>query len=265
MDIGQIWHCEASYSGDAIQDRADLDDVHPAWGIHMHWPDMDEGRGASLGATIYHARLESMCARYGFDVNDLEGIVDTILHLPPFDAHDPLLDEHPNPGVHRVRQAIVEMPDPQDPRMPYSERRDVLIAHADAVRQHMLSIDHAPREDRQAALDFRSACIDVLEEQCNADGIPLPARFRLNRELRAPRNPLAPLIDGGPLDGRRVMARRARDEYLAAAADRASDPAVVALQRPQTFGFSLDVPRLVPAADPQAPSGPVEVAVRRAR
>ncbi|MCC5580573.1 hypothetical protein IMZ11_33645 [Microtetraspora sp. AC03309] len=250
MELGQIWDCEASYSGALGNVQADLDDVHPAWGLHFHWPDLphpEGGTGVNNGMTIPHARLESMCATYGFDVDDLEGIVDTILHLPPFQLDDPLALESPDPGVHKVVAALADMPDPRTPRMPYDERREIMLAHADAVRAHLMRYEHAPRADRQAALDFRSEVIDVYEEQCTAEERPLPARFRLGRNIQAPAHPLAPLLEGGPLDARRVAARRARDEFLIDSAEKAADKAALALRRPLVFGFSRDVPKLVPA------------------
>lgn len=224
---GLIYHSEASYShqvGPTGQARADADDVHPFWGIHLHYPERKTGDdpGNHL-AMIPHARLESMCARFGFDPDDMATIVDTLLHLRVPSPNDPL--SWAQPGAAKVMTSVAGLPDPADPRLPYPERRDVLLAHAAAVRTHMHLLEAAPLADREGAVAAR---VFATAADQPGTGFAMP---------EVPADPLAALVSAR-LDPSRVAARRARDEWLLARADSAAERAAVALKGPNVFGFN---------------------------
>ena len=250
MESCQIYDCEASYSYSVrAPDRRldqlplDWDDVHPTWGIHFHWPDRphpDGGIGMDGGAAIPHSRLESMSARFGFDPGDLEGIVDTLLHLPRWSMDDPLAMR--DPLIRKVSRQLAKLPDPADPDLEYERRRETLIRHAEAVKEHITLITPAPLEDRQGALDYRRAVVEEFTRESAATGHDVPPQFLLGLDEQAPEHPLAALLDGGPLDSRRVAARRTRDEWLTMQARRDADVAALSLMAPHTFGQSRALP-----------------------
>lgn len=233
MECGLIYHSEASYSFQHAPDtRADADDVHPMWGIHLHYPGRRTGQdpGDHL-AILPHARLESMASRFGFDPDEVGVIVDTLLHLRVPSSDDPLSWQ--DPAAVAVMRAIADFPDPADPRLSYETRREVLLAHAAAVREHAYSITSAPLQDRQGAV---AAKVFALAAQAEELGIAFPGF-----DVTVPDDPLA-AISAVRLDPARVAARRARDEYLAASADRSVDRARLALMGPRMFGFNRAVP-----------------------
>lgn len=125
--------------------------------------------------------------------------------------------------------------------MPYAERREAVLARAEAAKRHLVQMDPAPIEDRQGALDWRAACIAQAAEEADRAGVPLAPQFALDVDVRAPETPLQPIL-AARLDPARVAARRARDEHLAASADQHVDRARLALSGPRTFGFNRAVP-----------------------
>ncbi|MEV8638081.1 hypothetical protein AB0395_41160 [Streptosporangium sp. NPDC051023] len=228
MEHGLIYHSEASYSFQhGPETRADADDVHPMWGIHLHYPDRrtDTDPGDHI-AILPHARLESMAARFGFDPDEADVIVDTLLHLRVPSPDDPLAWQ--DPGAVAVMQTIADLPDPGDPRLPYETRREVLLAHAAAVREHAYTLTPASLQDRQGAVAAR---VFDLAAQAEALGVQIP-----NLDIAVPDTPLAAIL-AVRLDPSRVAARRARDEWLLQRTDSAQR-AAAAKTGPRVFGFA---------------------------
>jgi hypothetical protein len=247
----QIYDSEASYSYHFRAPdrrhprlRPDADDVHPWYAIHLFSPERaanndpeDNGVGYAL---VPQARLEYMAARYGFAVDEVDVIVDTLLHLPPDGPPDPLALR--DLGARRVARALDKLKDPSDPSLSRRQRRQAMIDHASVVKEHQRLVVAAPKEDRQFALDWRSAAIKEWETKLAAVGEELPAEYQLSRDEQAPDDPLHAILDGGPLDGRRIAARMARDAWLEMRADTAAEREAAALQAPMTFAFHRSMP-----------------------
>lgn len=253
MDVGQIYDSQASYTfrqtpADLTDRRLrpSLEDVHPLWGVKVHFPAWRTAPGPSDGDhwEIWpHALMEDYCARFGFDVDELDTVIDVILHqhakIP--DLSDALAWQQPAAAA--VLRAVADLPDHLDPRMPYPERREVVLARAEAAKEHLVQMDPAPIEDRQGALDWRAAVIKQAAEEADRSGVPLAPQFTVDVDVQAAENPLEPIL-AARLDPARVAARRARDEYLAASADRSVDRARLALAGPRVFGSNRAVPPL---------------------
>ncbi|ETK36113.1 hypothetical protein [Microbispora sp. ATCC PTA-5024] len=252
MDRGYIYETQASFTHPTVApDRTHpllrplADDVHPVWGIVCHYPDWRADETNPSNGDHWeirpHVLLEEFCSRFGFDVDEVPTIVDTILHYKLPDRSDVLAWQ--NPTTAAALKAAEDIPDPTDVRLPYVERREAMLARAAVVKAHLVQVTPAPREDRQAALDYRRALVEQAAEQWAAAGGELPPQFLLGLDDVAPEDPLE-LITSHRLDGNRVRARRARDEWELAAGDRAVHPAVAAAGAPMTFGMD----RLVPPA-----------------
>lgn len=245
MESVLIYDSEASYSHhDRAPDRTHpamappQDDVHPSWGIHLH----NATRGIDGTHTIPHATLEWMCSHHGFDVDELPAIIDVILHC----AHIPDPDDALawlDPARLAVMNAIhQDLPDPMDPRMPYAERREVMLARAEAVKATSLNVEPATREDRAGALYARTVAVHETAATLAEHGLELPPQFALGIDDEAPEHPLDPILQVARLDPARVMARRRRDEWTAARQDASVSRALVAVRSPQTFGVVRKMP-----------------------
>jgi hypothetical protein len=251
MELIEIYDAEASYSYSLrAPDRRhpklgrDADDVHPWYCIHLFNPELagndDPGENGVGYALIPQAQLETMAAWGGFGCDEVEAIVDTLLHLPRGLQSDPLAAT--DPGMRRLRRALATLPDPHDPSLSRKRRRQAFLDQAAATKDIHRQVVHAPREARQGALDYRSAVISEWEAKLAEVGEELPPAYQLGRDEIAPEHPLAPILDGGPLDGRRVAARIARDEYLSLRAETAAEREAVDLRAPMTFAFQRSMP-----------------------
>ncbi|GHE47207.1 hypothetical protein GCM10017673_56300 [Streptosporangium violaceochromogenes] len=252
VDVGQIYDSQASFTYRATpadlphpQLRPARDDVHPIWGVALHFPawraDPATPSNGDHWEIIPHALLEEYASRFGFDPDELDTIVDVVLHqhakIP--DASDALAWQQPAAAA--VLKAVGDLPDHLDPRMPYGERREVVLARAAAAKEHLVVMSPAPLQDRQGALDWRAAVITQAAAEAEESGVALAPQYELDVHAVAPEHPLEPIL-AARLDPARVAARRARDEYLAASADRSVDRARLALTGPRTFGFNRAVP-----------------------
>lgn len=237
---GQIYETQASFS--ARQQAPDRvarelirteDDTHPVWGIIVHFPawraDPANPSTGDHWEIIPHVLLEHYAARFGFDHEDMPGIVDTVLHHTKIpDVNDPLAWVQPDLAA--VLRAVADVPDFLDPRMPYPERREAVLARTAAAKTHLLQLAPAPIEDRQGALDWRRVLLEQAVEEIRSQGGELDERFLAGIDDVAPADPLEELTSA-PLDPRRVKAMRARDEWIAK-----SD------QPPMTFGMNRLLP-----------------------
>lgn len=251
MELIEIYDSEASYSyALRAPDRRhptlgrDADDVHPWFCIHLYSPELaadeDPGQNGVGFALIPQSQLETMAAWGGFGCDEVEAIVDTLLHLPRGLRGDPLAAA--DPGLRRLRRALDKLPDPHDPSLDRKRRRQAFLDGAAAAKDTLRQVVHATREERQAALDYRTAVISEWETKLAEVGEDLPAAYQLGRDETAPEHPLAPILNGGPLDGRRVSARIARDEYLSLRADTAAEREAADLRAPMTFAFQRSMP-----------------------
>lgn len=250
MDRGLIYEVQASFTHpQTAPDRTHpmlqplADDVHPVWGIAMHFPAwLDDPANPSNGdhwEIIPHVLLEEYAARFGFDPDEVPAIVDTIVHYKLPEPSDALAMQ--SPAALAALRAAEDIPDPLDVRLPYGERREAMLARAAVVKSHLREVTPACREDRQGALDFRRAAVLQAADEAASAGLELPPQFLLGIDDVAPADPLQ-VITGSPLDGNRVRARRARYEWQSAAIDRVVNPALAAAQGPQTFGMNRLVP-----------------------
>ncbi|MFF4417107.1 hypothetical protein ACFYY8_31690 [Streptosporangium sp. NPDC001559] len=254
MDVGQIYDSQASFTfrqtpADLTNQRLRpaLDDVHPLWGVVVHFPawlaDPATPSNGDHWEIFPHVLLEEYCSRFGFDVDELPTIVDAVLHqhakIP--DPSDALAWQQPAAAA--VMRAVADFPDHLDPRMPYAERREAVLARAAAAKKHLIVMEAAPQEDRQGALDWRAACIAQAAEEAEQSSVPLAPQFTVDVNVHAPENPLEPIL-AARLDPARVAARRARDEYLAASTGQYVDRARLALTGPRVFGSNRMVPPL---------------------
>ncbi len=250
--VVEIYDSEASYSytlrpPDLTGPQMDPDgSTEPMWGVHL-W---DPARGGRRMGIIPHARLENTVVQHGHDPEDLEGIVSTILHwgyLP--DPADPLA--HDDPAQAAVLHAIADIPDPLTPGMPDGERLKATRDLVRAIRKHRATVDPASRDDRQGALDWRRSVILQAGDR-------VPPEHRTGLDDVAPEHPLHAILTGARLDPARIAARRARNAWIQARRERATDRRT-ALKGPRLFGFGRVVP------DVQASEEPPAVAAARAR
>jgi len=213
------------------------DDVNPMWGIYLH----HVSTGLDGSHTIAHSTLEWMCSWNGFDPDELPAIVDTAIHA----AHIPDADDALawlDPAKLRLMTAIhQDLPDPMDPRMPYGERREVMLARTAAIKENALRVEAAPWEDRAGALYARAVAVRETEAALAEHGYELPAQFMLGLDDEAPEDPLEPILSSR-LDPARVASRRLRDEWIQDRQDASVQRALVAMRSPMTYGVVLKMP-----------------------
>jgi hypothetical protein len=247
--LGLIYDSEASYSHhERAPDRTHpamappQDDVHPMWGVHLHFPDRGEVGGHTH--VIPHAVLEWMCSWHGFDPEELPTVLDVVLHHAHVPDPDDVLawqDPHLCWLMSRIHD---ELPDPLDYRMPYDERREVMLARVRAIKKHHLRITPAPWEDRAGALYARAAAVRRVSAELAAKGVEMPPQFQLGLEDQAADDPLHAILKTR-IDPARVAARRARDEWIQSRQDRAVSRALTAMRSPMTFGVIRKLPPTV--------------------
>lgn len=216
-----------------------VDDVDPIWSIHLHVPDAEQDQFP--GHAVPHSTLEWMCSWHGFDPDELATILDVVFHS----AHIPDPDDvlaWMDPARCKLMQVVHEdLPDPLLP-MPYTERREVMLARVAAVKAHHLAVEPASWEDRAGALYARAQAIRDVEARLAEHGVQLPPQFKLGLDDEAPDHPLDPILSVARLDPARVAARRSRDEWIQAARDANASRAMAAMRSPMTFGVLRKMP-----------------------
>ncbi|MCW2765938.1 MAG: hypothetical protein JWO11_1897 [Nocardioides sp.] len=232
-ELVEIYDSEASYHytvrpADMTTPQLAPDgSIEPRWGVHL-W---DPVRGRRM-AIVAHARLETMVIQYGYDPDDLEGIVSGMLHLAYMpSADDPLSWADPTRAA--VLQAMADVPDPRTPGMPDPDKREAMQARIAAVRAHHAAVDPASKEDRQGALDWRKALIVARGD--------VPEEDRLGVDDQATDHPLDAILQGARLDPARIAARRAQDAWMQARREHAASRRV-ALMGPGMYGFARATP-----------------------
>lgn len=163
MEIWTIWDAELGYSpmsfreGDEAKRVAPIG-AEPLWGLAMVRPD-----GESMLGMMPHSTLEWRAAEYCIDPDDIDTILDVILHEPwiprpddPFAAQDPTLAA--------VIDEIRDLPTCWTRGVPDQERRDAHLARIALVKERIARVDPAPLSERQAALAFVGSDRAVLAD-----------------------------------------------------------------------------------------------------
>lgn len=162
-----VWDAELGYSTAAIESRPDGGPIafttpdtgaNPMWGVWMTNP----SGGVGI-AVIPHARLEWCSAAYGMDPDDLDTLMDVILHEPCIpDPGQATAD----PASLAILQATVGLPTWSTPGVPDAERRAAYLERVRLVKDYRVRVEPAPQAERQGALTFvgslRTAAPDPL-------------------------------------------------------------------------------------------------------
>ncbi|MEV0617556.1 hypothetical protein AB0I81_29840 [Nonomuraea sp. NPDC050404] len=186
MEVWTIWDAELGYSPMHFQDgdeakRAPMG-AEPLWGLKMVRPD-----GESMLGMMPHSTMEWRAAEYCIDPDDIDTILDVILHEPWIPAaDDPFAAQ--NPKLAEVIDQIRDMPTCWTRGVSDQDRRDACLAKIALVKESIARVDPAPLADRQGALAF------------------------VGSDRAAPSDPLAP-VKATRLDPIRVESRRLAVEW----------------------------------------------------
>lgn len=185
-EVWTLWDAELGYSPMSFRDgdqarRAPMG-AEPLWGVPLVRPD-----SKSIMAVIPHSTLEWRAAEYAIDPDDVDTILDVILHEPWIPRPDDPFAAA-NPTIAMVIDAIRDLPTCWTRGVPDDERRAAHLARISAVKKLIVRVEAAPQADRQAALQFVGS-----------------ARV-------APADPLAP-IRAARLDPIRIESRRLAVEW----------------------------------------------------
>lgn len=181
-----IWDAELGYSttsllqagGAHADQRVSHDGAEPMWGISRVRPD-----GVAHIHIIPHSTWEWRCAEYGIDPDDLDTLLDVVLHEPWVPSpDDPLV--HAQPGAANVLKDTQDLPTCWTPGVSDADRLAAHLARIEAVKQHRVRMVPENRTFRQDVVDFVGLNVVV------------------------PEDPLAPVKATTRLDPARVEARR---------------------------------------------------------
>jgi hypothetical protein len=151
-DMWTVWDAELGYSPMNFRDgdeskRAPMG-AEPLWGVPLVRPDQQ-----SITAVIPHSTLEWRAAEYCIDPEDIDTLLDVILHegwIPrPDDAIAAM-----QPKLAASIDEIRDLPTCWTRGVSDDERRTAHLARIALVKQHLVRVDPAPLVDRQAALVF---------------------------------------------------------------------------------------------------------------
>ncbi|MGI5292638.1 hypothetical protein ACQEVF_58855 [Nonomuraea polychroma] len=151
-EVWTVWDAELGYSPMHFvkQDvaRTNPQGAEPLWGVASVRPD-----GGRVLHTFPHSTLEWRAAEYGIDHEDLDTILDVILHEPYLpNEDDPLVQL--DPAASKLLDEVKGLPTCWTPGVPDAERRQAHLARIDAVKRHRVQFANAPVAERQAALVF---------------------------------------------------------------------------------------------------------------
>lgn len=187
--VWRVWDCELAYSHTSLTGDSqvggqvsDPSGAEPRWGIYEVDPWGSTGTGE-----VPHSRLEWTAAAHGVDPEDIDTLIDIILHtrfLP--DPDDALAWGHPTTAA--ILEEIADLPDAYTPGVSDATRREAHLTRIAAVKTHLARVEAAPQTDRQAALVY------------------------IGSKRIAPADPLAPMRSIR-LDGHRVQARKLAVEW----------------------------------------------------
>jgi hypothetical protein len=181
-----IWDAELGYSTTSLLqsggEQADQHDSHdgaePMWGISRVRPD-----GASHMHIIPHSTWEWRCAEYGIDPDDMDTLLDVVLHEPWIPQPDDALSRM-NPVVAEQLRVTHGLPTCWTPGVSDADRLAAHLARIEAVKTYRVRMVPEDRQLRQDVIAF--AGLDVV----------------------APEDPLQQVKTMTRLDPARVEARR---------------------------------------------------------
>ncbi|MFI7630280.1 hypothetical protein [Microbispora rosea] len=207
--VMEAWDAELGYTPADLESRPpggparrspEVMGGNPLWAVYMVSPD------GAAGVHIFpHATFEWRSAEHGIDPDDIDSLIDVILHesfIPqpgdPLTAHDPLTvqfaaDTH-------------GWPTPWTPGVPDEDRRQACLERIRWVRERIGAIEPAARTDRQGALEFVGSArtapahpLDPIREQTRLDPIRVAGkRAYLDWRRAALAGPVAPSFDLKP-------------------------------------------------------------------
>lgn len=186
-----LWDAELAYSYTSLTQGADAapgrsshnDGAEPMWGVAQVLPN-----GESNLHIFPHSTLEWRSAEYGIDPEDIDTLLDVILHEPFIpDPNDALarLDTRAS----KILRDTHGLPSCWTPGVPDNDRLQAHLTRIEAVKQHRISMEPAARRDRQDALIY------------------------VGSDRRADPHPLDPIRTGARLDPIRVSGRKLAVEW----------------------------------------------------
>jgi hypothetical protein len=193
-EIWTIWDAELGYSttsllqsgGEQAEQASTHDGAEPIWGISRVRPD-----GVAHMHLVPHSTFEWRAAEYGIDPDDMDTMLDIVLHEPWIpNPHDALATMRP--GAAEVLQETHGLPTCWTPGVPDAERLAAHLARIDAVKTHRVAMVPENQRFRQGVVDF------------------------VGLNLTVPADPLEQVKTLTRLDPARVAARRQTVEYYRA-------------------------------------------------
>jgi hypothetical protein len=180
------------------------DGAEPLWGVYQTRPDQ------STHLHVFpHSAFEWRAAEYGFDPDDVDGILEVILYEPFIpDPSDPFARQ--DPASAKVLEVTHGLPGCWTPGVPADDRRAAHLERVAAVKNYRLQLQNAPRKDRAGALAF------------------------VGSAKVAPPDPLEPIRSQTRLDPVRVRGRQLAVEWVRANAEQLATPTLDS-KPPSTF------------------------------
>ncbi|MET7334383.1 hypothetical protein [Nonomuraea sp. NPDC005650] len=185
-EIWKIWDAELGYSATSLLEtggakagrRAGHDGAEPMWGIVCVRPD-----AVAHMLIIPHSTWEWRAAEYAVDPDDLDTLLDVVLHEPWIPAPDDPL-ARTDPTVVQVLQATHGLPTCWTPGVSDADRLAAHLARVQAVKTYRASLEPERQQFRQDVLAY------------------------VGLDVTAPPDPLEPVKAMTRLDPARVQARR---------------------------------------------------------
>jgi hypothetical protein len=189
-----IWDAELGYSttsllqagGEQVNQLATDDGAEPMWGISRVRPD-----GVPHMHIIPHSTWEWRCAEYGIDPDDMDTLLDIVLHEPWIPDPDDALSML-QPGAAAVLKETRGLPTCWTSGVPDADRLAAHLARIESVKTNRVVMVAETQEMRQGVVDFVGLAMTV------------------------PEDPLEPVKTLTRLDPARVAARRKSVDYYRA-------------------------------------------------
>ncbi|MFC7641427.1 hypothetical protein ACFQX6_10900 [Streptosporangium lutulentum] len=153
-EIWTVWDAELAYTptsltqsgGEHPEQRSSHDGAEPIWGVSRVRPD-----GGVYMHIFPHSTMEWRAAEYAIDPEDLDTLLDVILHEPWIpDPQDSL--SLTNPAAVAVLQDTHGLPTCWTPDVPDAERLAAHLARIESVKTHRVCMQPEQRQMRQDAL-----------------------------------------------------------------------------------------------------------------
>ncbi|MFI6909641.1 hypothetical protein ACIBKY_50860 [Nonomuraea sp. NPDC050394] len=186
-----LWDAELGYShtsllqagGAHAEQHPAPDGAEPIWGVAAVRAD-----GGAHMLIIPHSTWEWRAAEYGIDPEDLDTLLDVVLHEPWIPDPDDALARL-NPAAAAQLEATHGLPTCWTPGVPDSDRLAAHRARIAAVKEHRVQMLPENQAFRQGVLDY------------------------VGLDVTAPADPLEPIRTMVRLDPARVEARRLAVDY----------------------------------------------------